>query len=238
MVKEKEIWKDVTNYEGYYQVSNMGNIRSLDRKVFFRDGRERFYKGKIIDGYVNEGYRRTTLSKDGIARDFKLSQLVAMAFLEHTPNGHTFVVDHKDGDRSNDRVENLRIVTKRDNSTICFRSDRDSLSSKYTGVCWRKDRSKWQSTIRFNGRVIHLGYFTDELEASKAYQSALSKIKDGTFNPNDYKHNFSSKYRGVYFDKSSKKWIARISVNGKLKYLGIYKTELEAHEEIEKCSKN
>lgn len=233
-----EIWKDVPNYEGYYQASNIGRVRSLDRKVVDSRGVKRLYKGRIIKGSVDKGYRKTTLVKDNVGRTYRFSQLVAMAFLDHKPNGHTLVVDHINGVKTDDRVENLRIVTNRANSTSCFRSNEDSFSSKYVGVSWMEDMSKWRAQIKFDGKTVSLGLFTDELEASNAYQLALSKIKDGSFSPDDYKPKYSSRYKGVTFDKASGKWRARITRIGKLKHLGLFLTEIEACNAYQSASKS
>jgi len=228
--KKVEEWRDIPNYEGYYQASDFGRVRSLDRTVVFSDGRERFYKGRVIKGSVDKGYRRTTLNLDGVGMNFKLSQLVAMAFLGHEPDGHNLVVDHVNGDRSDDRVENLRIVTHRANLSTCFRSDKDSLSSEYAGVSWHKETSKWGAQIRHNGVIARLGFYDTELEAFTAYQTALSKIENGSFDPNYYKPKFASEYKGVSFHKASNKWQPQITINGKRKHLGYFRTEFEAHE--------
>lgn len=238
MDKTEEIWKDIPNYEGYYQVSNLGRVRSLDRTVTFSNGYDRFYKGRVIKGSVNNsGYKVFHLSINNIARAFLGSQLVAMAFLGHEPSGNTLVVDHVNGDKSDDRVKNLRIVTNRANSTICFRSDKNSFSSEYAGVYWDKKSSKWGVEIHHNGVRTHLGSYSIEIEASDSYQSALSKIEDGSFNPDDYKPKFTSKYKGVCFNKGSNKWQAYITINGKLKHLGYFRTEFEAHEAYLKAEK-
>ena len=225
-----EIWKDIPNYEGYYQASNLGRVRSLDRTVLTINGQERLYKGRIKKGTVsNKGYRLCRLSINGLSRTFKFSQLVAMTFLGHEPNGHNLVVDHINGDKSDDMVDNLRIVSHRANLSTCFRSDRDSFSSGYAGVDWSECASKWRTRIKHDGEAIHLGYYDTEIEASNAYQLALFNIEDGSFNPSDYKPEWTSKYKGVYFNKSSNKWTAQIRINGKSKHLGYFKTELEAH---------
>jgi len=237
MYRTEEIWKDIPNYEGYYQASNLGRVRSLDRTVTYSDGRERFYKGKIIDGSVQKGYRQTTLRGDGIVRTLKFSQIIAMAFLGHEPNGHKLVVDHINGDKSDDRVENLRIVTQRANITTCFRSDRGSFSSGHVGVSWIERHSAWRSIIAHNGVAVRLGEYDTELEASNAYQSALSKIKDGSFNHSDYRPIFTSEHKGVGFHKATNKWQAHIRINGKQKHIGLFKTELEAHQAYLKAKK-
>jgi len=226
----EEIWKDVPNYEGYYQASNIGRVRSLDRTVVDSRGVKRLYKGRIIKGSVDKGYRKTTLVKDNVGRTYRFSQLVAMAFLDHKPNGHALVVDHINGVKTDDRVENLRIVSHRANTSTCFRSNEESFSSGYVGVNWDKKSSKWKAQIQHNGINTPLGYYNTEIEASTAYREALSKVKDGSFNPDDYKPKLTSKYKGVSFNKSSNKWVAQIWINGKRKHFGYFKTELEAHQ--------
>lgn len=237
MNKYMEEWRDVPGYEGYYQVSNKGRVKSLDRTITYVDGRKRFYKGRVMDGSVNKEYRQTVLYIDGIGRSFKFSQIVAMAFLGHEPNGHNLVVDHINGDKSDDRVENLRIVTNRANLSACFRSDRGSFSSAYVGVVWIEKASKWRTKIYYDGVQTSLGYYDTEIEASNTYQSALSKIEDGSFNPDDYKPKFASKHKGVSFHKATNKWQAKITVNGKQLNLGLFKTELEAHHAYLKAEK-
>ena len=237
-MSKKEEWRDIPNYEGYYQASNLGRIRSLDRTVVFSDGRKRFYRGGVMNGSVNKGYRLTTLHINSIGRTFMFSQLVAMAFLGHKPDGHSLVVDHVNGDKLDDRVENLRIVTQRANISTCFRFDKGSFSSEYAGVYWNEEKSKWHSQIQHKGMRLYLGLYNTEIEASNAYQLALSKIKDGSFNHNDYKPKWTSEYKGVSFYKRYNKWQARIRINGKQKHIGLFKTELEAHHAYQNALKD
>ena len=238
-MSKNEEWRDIPEYEGYYQASNLGRVRSLDRTVLTINGQERFYKGRIKkDTVSNKGYRVCRLSINGLSRLFKFSQLVAMTFLGHETNGHKLVVDHINGDKSDDRVENLRLVTNRANTSTCFRSNEESFSSVYVGVSWSKRDSVWGSSIVYNGVVTWLGNYDTELEASNAYQSALSKIEDDSFNHNDYKPKWTSEYKGVYFHKASNKWQSQIRINGKRKHLGCFKTELEAHNAYQNALKD
>lgn len=236
----KEVWKDIPGFEGSHQASNMGRVRSLDRTVVYKDGRERFYKSRVLEGSVNKttGYRQVRLSVNDKGKTYNTSQLVAMAFLGHTPDGHTKVVDHINGNRLDDRVENLRIVTHRANSSTCFRKDSKTLSSRFTGVSWFKRGKNWFSSIQYEGEIIYLGSYDNELEASKSYQKALSEINNGVFNPDDYKPDYTSRYKGVYFHKKSNKWRAQIQYKGKQKYLGSFQTELEAHNAYQKALTN
>lgn len=233
----KEIWRDVPGYENYYQVSNMGKVRSLDRTVIDKNGREYFYKSKMLSPTMSKGYKQATLTMKGRRRTFKISQLVAMAFLGHEPDGLKLVVDHINGNRLDDRVENLRIVTQRANASTCFRTNNGTFSSEYVGIHWHSNSLKWRSSIYYDGIRINLGSFDNEIEASNAYQKALSKIENGSFNPNDYKPKYSSKYENVTFRKDSMKWRSRINVDGKIKNLGSFKTEEEAYEAQQKALK-
>lgn len=227
----KEIWRDVPGYEGYYQVSNTGIVRSLDRTVITKRG-ERSYKGRIFEGNLNNGYKILSLSRDGKQEIFLIHQLVAMIFLNHEPNGHTLVVDHINGIKTDNRIENLRIVTQRDNSSTCHRTNEDLFSSKFVGVSWDKVTKKWRAQIIFNSKKIYLGLFDNEIDAAKAYQKALAELENGTFKIEDYRTSFISKFKGVSFNKANQKYITQPYINGKQIYLGSFENEEEAYQAI------
>jgi group I intron endonuclease len=121
--------------------------------------------------------------------------------------------------------------------TLVGRKFKFNTSSQYVGVSWNKHARKWEAKLKSDGKNVHLGYFDDELEASHAYQLALEKVKDGTFNHADYKPKYSSKYKLVYFRKDTMKWRSFINVDGKMKSLGQFKTEEEAYEARQKALK-
>ena len=235
--KEKEIWKNIPGYEGYYQVSDLGRVRSLYRVRAYKSCASKLFEGKMLNPTMSKGYKQVILTMKGRRRTFKISQLVAMAFLGHKPDGHKLVVDHINGNKLDNRVENLRIVTHRANVSTCFRTDNGTLSSEYVGVHWDINSLKWRSRIYYDGISVHLGLFDNEVGASNAYQEALSKIKNGSFNPNDYKPKYSSKYKGVDFHKASNKWRARIAMKGCRKQLGSFKTEIDASNAYQKALK-
>ena len=158
----KEIFKDIPNYEGSYQVSNLGRVKSL-----------KYGKERILKPNLNKyGYLTVSLTKDSKTKTRKVHKLVAMAFLGHVPCGYKIVVNHINFIRHDNRAENLELDTNRNNSNQKHLKS----SSEYTGVSWHKRSNKWMATIRISGKSKYLGLFTDDLEASKAYEKALSEI--------------------------------------------------------------
>jgi hypothetical protein len=82
-----------------------------------------------------------------------------------------FFVDHINGDTLDNRRENLRVCTRKENNQNC--NKRGTLpKSKYKGVVWVKKVGKWKAQIKSDKKTIYLGYFKDELLAAKAYNSA------------------------------------------------------------------
>jgi len=160
----KEIFKDIPQYEGFYQVSNMGRVRSFHGKT------PRIIRGKKARG----GKTQIWLSNGVSGRLIQTHQLVAMAFLGHVPCGMKVVVDHIDNNPTNNRLDNLQLLSNRENCS----KDRRRGSSKYIGVSWESRRSNWVSYIRIGKKKKYLGSFSDELSASIAYQKALSELNE------------------------------------------------------------
>ena len=110
-----EIWKDIPGYEGLYQVSNIGNIKSLDRLI--KDGNHyRKIKGKNIKKVISVGgYYRVHLSKNGLTKLYRVNRLVAQAFIPN-PNNYEYVL-HKIAvsDGGTNEVSNLYWGTAKDN---------------------------------------------------------------------------------------------------------------------------
>lgn len=231
---ENEIWRDVIGYEGIYQISNYGKVKSLSRTCL-RNGKYPFTtKETILKPQKNgSGYLFVRLSKDSIEKQITIHQLVAITFLNHKPNKFEKVVDHIDNNKLNNYVGNLQIVTNRENSS----KDTKSITSQYTGVCWSKSCNKYQANIMIDGKVKGLGYFTEEYDAHLAYQKALKMYNNGDLSfmqPKEY----SSKYKGVNWSKAANKWQARVTINKKTKYLGLFDTEEDAYNECLKYLNN
>lgn len=114
-----EIWKEIPGYEGYFEVSNLGNFRSKDRKVPYRNGQMRNYPGKPLKTELTrDGYTRITLMKDAIKKRYMCHRLVALAFIPNPNNLEQ--VNHKDGVRNNNCVDNLEWCTNTENQRHAY----------------------------------------------------------------------------------------------------------------------
>jgi len=169
----KENWKDIPGFEGHYQVSDLGRVRSLDR-IVVRGGIKGSMnlKGKIMSQSINRGYYHIQLKLNGKYKTAKIHQLVAMAFLDFTPCGMDKIIDHIDSDKQNNTLSNLQITDNRYNTS---KGKLGSVkTSKYTGVY--HTNGKWASQIQINGKSIWLGRFEKENDANLAYQEKLNEL--------------------------------------------------------------
>lgn len=103
---KNELWNDIPGYEGIYQVSNMGRVKSLDRVVYTRGCIPcKWLKGQIMKSFLMDGYERICLSKQGTQRKFWVHRLVAMAFIPNPENLPE--INHIDENPTNNNVWNL-----------------------------------------------------------------------------------------------------------------------------------
>lgn len=221
--QQLEIWRDIPNYEGLYQASTLGRIKSLN---FNRTGKE----GILKDNFDKKGYSGVRIFKDKKGKSFKVHKLIAMTFLGHVPCGYKKIVDHKDNNPSNNNVDNLQIITARKNTS----KDKDlsKKTSKFTGVFWLKDKRVWTSKMRINGKIKHLGYFNNELDASKYYNQAVIDFELGK----EVKAHYQ-KTKGYTWHKASNKWCAQICFERKIKHLGLFVSQEEASNAYQKAVK-
>lgn len=114
---ESEIWKDVVGYEGYYKVSNMGKVKAARRSIKCHNQFAEYYREypehEVYAGKLQTGYLQVCLSKHGKYKCYLVHRLVAEAFI---PNMYNLPeVNHKDRDKTNNRVSNLEWCTKLEN---------------------------------------------------------------------------------------------------------------------------
>lgn len=123
-----EIWKPIPNFEGLYEASNIGRIRSVERKVSSGKG-ERTVSSKILKPILDEwGYEKVSLSKGGKCVSRKVNRLVAQAFIPN-PNNYP-QVNHKDGIKTHNYIENLEWCTASQNMKHCFENGMSDWQTK------------------------------------------------------------------------------------------------------------
>lgn len=111
-----EVWKPVVGFEGLYEVSNKGRVRSVDRDIIRSDGKVQHKKGVVLKQFItNKGYPYVMVNKDYKQHLKTVHRLVAQTFIPN-PNNCP-VVNHKDEDKTNNCVENLEWCTSSYNNT-------------------------------------------------------------------------------------------------------------------------
>lgn len=120
-MQNKEIWKDIPGFEGYYQVSNLGNIKSLDRitpaKNRWGQDNPRRYKGKPLKPQCSKvGYYVVKLNMRKFSRSYFIHHLVMKSFIPNPDPLRLSNINHKDGNKINNRLENLEWCTPEQNT--------------------------------------------------------------------------------------------------------------------------
>jgi hypothetical protein len=158
-----EIWKSIIGYEGLYEVSNYGKVKSLDRIESIVDKRGRLFNrtryGSYLKPYNDKGYYKVQLSKNGFVKKHFIHRLVAEAYIENNLNKEQ--VNHKDLNGLNNNVSNLEWVTPSENV----------IHGHYTKKYQVKSLS-----LKKNGVVYH---FKSQNEARRCGASALNRLLKG-----------------------------------------------------------
>lgn len=109
----KENWREIPGYEGLYEVSDIGNVRSICRVVHYANGSTRTIQGKVLTKNLSNGYHAVTLSRNNSQKIFLVHRLVALLFLGSPKSNE--VVNHKDGNKTNNAAINLEWCTQKEN---------------------------------------------------------------------------------------------------------------------------
>src|SRR5690349_5430393 len=145
----EEIWKDVVGYEGYYQVSNLGRIKSIQRTLIKSNGTPQIVPSCILKTSIDKyGYPRAHLSKGFARSTLFIHRLMMIAFFGESK----LKVDHINGVKSDNRLSNLRYCSQRMNVFHHYKS-----KNKYIGSF--KNGNKWRALTQFNGKQFNLGTF-------------------------------------------------------------------------------
>lgn len=163
----EEVWKEVPGYEGYYEISSFGRVRSADRNVIYRDGQVHFIKGRSRRPNINNrGYYYLPLNKDGKHWYAKVHRLVAMAFLPNPLNLPE--VNHKDGNKLNNHADNLEWCTHSENHKHLYKMGNSNIDYERE----RRKRKILQLDMK-TGEVV--GSWNSIIEAERHYNKTNPK---------------------------------------------------------------
>jgi len=167
-------WIDIPEYEGYYQINRLGEIKSIKRKIINNQGIKQVRKETVLKPRLgNKGYLYVVLCKSNIRKTINVHQLMGITFLNYVRDGTTkLVVDHIDNNPLNNKLENLQILTQYQNRI----KDIKGCSSNFPGVGWSKFHNKWRVRIQYNNIRKNVGYFNNEQDAITACKNELIKL--------------------------------------------------------------
>jgi len=166
-------------YEGLrtnIQFNQLGQAKRLPVDWMIKKRVEKLVKLKVN----NRGYQTLFfMTEDRKEHYMLLHQALAIVFLGHKPNYYDTVVDHIDNDKLNNKIENLQLISQREN-VIKYCIDKKELP---TGVFYFKckDKMRYRSYIYYNQKQRYLGYFDNIEDASAKYQEALTHIQNNQF---------------------------------------------------------
>lgn len=150
----EEIWRDIPKYEGYYQVSNLGRVKSLDRTQITVTGRHRRLKGRILSLNYSQEYTNVELNKDGTHKQWSVHRLVALAFIPNPEHKQT--VNHIDGDKRNNCVENLEWVTWSENNKHAHETGLNTTDPNKSGATKRSNEVTRRSVYCVETDTIYI----------------------------------------------------------------------------------
>lgn len=164
MENKIEIWKPIPGYEGYYEVSDLGNVRGVERMRINKHGGFAFQKAcKIKPSLTEDGYCQIRLSKDGVYKHTKIHQVVVKTFWGISTIQKGFVIDHKNNIPNDNRLCNLQIISE----SLNTRKDKKNRTSKYPWVYFEKFTGRWRFCFSANNAKFKSRRFKDEEAAYK-----------------------------------------------------------------------
>lgn len=175
-----EIWKDVIGYEGYYQVSNIGNVRSIDRTIIDSNSIKFNYKSKLLKPANNkDGYLQVGLSKNCKTNSYCVHALLAKAFILNPENKPT--VNHKDGNKHNNHIDNLEWATKSEQAIHSLKNNLRTMPNVWQGKFGSKHCAS-KGVSQYTKNNVHIKDYGSIIEASnklKIDSGTISKVCKG-----------------------------------------------------------
>lgn len=167
--------KDICGYEGIYKIDKNGNIFSIKANKFISPFFSKGRKGE-------NKYLRIQLRKDGKCKKYFVHRLVALLFISNNKSNEKIMVNHKDGNKTNNHFSNLEWVTPSENN---IHAVKNGLAKGYNGTKQKRNTSgyvgvtkagsRWKSQIRVNNKLIYLGVYKTKEEASEKYNNYLAE---------------------------------------------------------------
>ena len=156
---DEEIWLPIIDLDNRYLISNKGRILSIECTIN-NNGGLMIKKEKILTPHIDKGYYKISLKNNlGIRKTFLLHRIIAKCFLfDYSEN---LKVNHKDGNKLNNKIENLEMISQRENVNHYY----GFLNNRNCGVY--KKRDKWVANISINNKTVYLGTFKNKEEAIK-----------------------------------------------------------------------
>lgn len=210
-----EVWKDVLGYEGIYQASNLGRVKSLERDIAHpRHGTYR-RKERILKPKVSHcGYIVGTIQVDKNRNCILWHELVMLAFV----GSSNLSIDHLNGIKTDNRLENLEYVNQRENISRYW----DKNKNLPTGVF--KEKERFGSYVTVGLKKHYLGMYDTPQEAIAIRQTALANID----NIHLYTKTAKRSQYGNGIKKKGNRFEASCHINGKRKHVGCYSSSEEA----------
>ena len=184
----EEIWKDIEGFEGFYQVSSLGRVRSLDRIVVNSRYGYQSLKGRILRQHKNgDGYFHIGLNKDNHRKKYETHRLVAQTFIPNPENKAE--VDHINTKRDDNRIENLRWATRKENqnNSLTLKKRSDSMKGDkhpmYGKLGKTNPNSKAIYQVSMDGNIIRKWNALSEAERQTGTdESSISRCCQGKLN--------------------------------------------------------
>lgn len=171
----EEIWKDIKDYEGY-QVSNLGRVRTHNKITHTKKHGERHWKDRILKSKCKSAKtgHRVDLWKDGKNKTFLVARLVAFTFFNKDINNHELTVNHIDGNRFNNKIENLELISLKENIQHAFRTGlmpsnrKIKIEDKITGtIIYASSLSEGSKLMQYDSHYLSAKIKKDEWQNNR-----------------------------------------------------------------------
>ncbi len=189
----KEIWKQIVGYEGYFEVSNFGRIKGVDRQITNNNLKVIFVKEKILTpAESNKGYFRVCLSVENKTKTLSVHRLVAEAFVL---GDNSLQVNHIDGDKKNNYYTNLEWVTNQQN---CIHASILGLRASTKGI----SNGNFNGAVNFykDGEFMGSLYGSADMKNKGFTPSCVSRCVNGILNT--HKGFMFKKQTALYLEKN------------------------------------